>query len=189
MSDRLLFYHRHALPARSELRDCPAVDRHPTTTIDEHLGVWFHAFGSPLLRSRFVFTALFLCCLGAPPSLRDTLENQAFQAALTSIKRTNLGHHVDVLADDSFEGRQAGSRGGRAAGGYLVDAMKNMALQPAGVDGGYFQGFGNGYRNVLGMIEGSDPKLKHEFILIGAHYDHVGYGSRHEQFRPDRLHP
>lgn len=29
-------------------------------------------------------------------------------------------------------------------------------------------------RNVVGYIEGSDPKLKEEFVIIGAHYDHLG---------------
>jgi hypothetical protein len=28
--------------------------------------------------------------------------------------------------------------------------------------------------NVIGMVEGSDPELKDEFIVIGAHMDHVG---------------
>ena len=31
-------------------------------------------------------------------------------------------------------------------------------------------------RNVLGMIEGTDEKLKNEFLLLSAHYDHVGVG-------------
>ncbi|HEX5070464.1 MAG TPA: M28 family peptidase [Vicinamibacterales bacterium] len=30
-------------------------------------------------------------------------------------------------------------------------------------------------RNVVGMIEGSDPKLKDTYVLYGAHLDHVGY--------------
>ncbi len=30
--------------------------------------------------------------------------------------------------------------------------------------------------NVVGVIEGSDPKLKSEHIIIGAHYDHLGRG-------------
>ncbi len=30
--------------------------------------------------------------------------------------------------------------------------------------------------NVVGFIEGSDPKLKNEYIVIGAHYDHLGMG-------------
>jgi len=30
--------------------------------------------------------------------------------------------------------------------------------------------------NVIGILEGSDPKLKNEAIVIGAHYDHLGLG-------------
>src|SRR5207253_1375479 len=30
--------------------------------------------------------------------------------------------------------------------------------------------------NVIGILPGSDPKLKNEAIVIGAHYDHLGYG-------------
>ena len=30
--------------------------------------------------------------------------------------------------------------------------------------------------NVVGMLEGSDPLLKNEVIIIGAHYDHLGRG-------------
>ncbi len=31
-------------------------------------------------------------------------------------------------------------------------------------------------RNVIGFIPGSDPKLRSEVIVIGAHYDHLGFG-------------
>ena len=30
--------------------------------------------------------------------------------------------------------------------------------------------------NVVGLLEGSDPKLKNEYVVIGAHYDHLGLG-------------
>jgi peptidase M28-like protein/PDZ domain-containing protein len=30
--------------------------------------------------------------------------------------------------------------------------------------------------NVAGLIEGSDPRLKSEYVVIGAHYDHLGLG-------------
>src|SRR6185295_12409331 len=30
--------------------------------------------------------------------------------------------------------------------------------------------------NVIGVLEGSDPVLKNEAIVIGAHYDHLGRG-------------
>ncbi|MFC2168196.1 M28 family peptidase [Acidobacteriota bacterium] len=32
----------------------------------------------------------------------------------------------------------------------------------------------NSTRNVLGLVEGSDPKLKNEYIVICAHHDHLG---------------
>jgi hypothetical protein len=31
-------------------------------------------------------------------------------------------------------------------------------------------------KNVVGLIEGSDPKLKDEYIVVTAHYDHIGVG-------------
>jgi len=37
--------------------------------------------------------------------------------------------------------------------------------------------------NVAGWIEGSDPKLKNEFIVIGAHYDHLGFGETGSLYR------
>jgi Zn-dependent M28 family amino/carboxypeptidase len=33
-------------------------------------------------------------------------------------------------------------------------------------------------QNVIGMIEGTDPQLKNEYILLSAHYDHVGVGKQ-----------
>ncbi|MEM1325647.1 MAG: M28 family peptidase [Bacteroidota bacterium] len=32
--------------------------------------------------------------------------------------------------------------------------------------------------NVIGMIEGSDPQLKDEYVVLSAHYDHVGVGAQ-----------
>jgi aminopeptidase YwaD len=33
-------------------------------------------------------------------------------------------------------------------------------------------------RNVVGALEGSDPNLKDEWVVIGAHYDHLGLGDQ-----------
>ncbi len=30
--------------------------------------------------------------------------------------------------------------------------------------------------NIIGYVEGTDSKLKDEYIVVGAHYDHLGYG-------------
>jgi len=31
-------------------------------------------------------------------------------------------------------------------------------------------------RNVVGLLRGSDPKLNAEYVIIGGHYDHLGFG-------------
>ncbi len=42
--------------------------------------------------------------------------------------------------------------------------------------------------NVVGFIEGSDPALKDEIIVIGAHYDHLGFGGPESGSRmPDTI--
>jgi Zn-dependent M28 family amino/carboxypeptidase len=41
-------------------------------------------------------------------------------------------------------------------------------------------------RNVIGMLEGSDPKLKNEVVVIGAHYDHLGMGGEHSLAESDK---
>lgn len=43
-------------------------------------------------------------------------------------------------------------------------------------------------QNVIGIIDGNDPVLKNEFIVIGAHYDHLGYGGYGSNSRsPDTI--
>jgi hypothetical protein len=112
------------------------------------------------------------------------VERGSLLAAADSITSTHLQAHVDVLADDTFEGREAGSRGGRAAAGYLTDQFQRMGMAGAGEDGGYFQSFSGRYRNLLVRLEGRDPTRKHEVVVVGAHYDHVGYGSPTNSYGP-----
>jgi Peptidase family M28/PDZ domain len=111
-------------------------------------------------------------------------DRSAMAAAAASITKEELKGYVDVLADDTFEGREAGSRGGRAAANYLLQAFERLGVTPAGEGGSYFQSFQGGARNVLGLVEGSDPRLKEQVIVIGAHYDHVGYGRSNNSFGP-----
>lgn len=103
--------------------------------------------------------------------------------ARTTITDQELSTHIEVLADDSFEGREAGTRGGRAAAKYLLKFLERD-LQPIVKNGGYVQSFNAGYRNLLGVIEGNDPELKNEYLLVGAHYDHVGYGNSRNSYGP-----
>lgn len=104
-------------------------------------------------------------------------------AAMATITATDAGRHVSALADDAFEGREAGSRGGRAAGAYVVDAIDDLGLEPAGDSGTYFQSFG-AMRNVLALARGSDPTVADELVVVSAHYDHVGYGNAANSYGP-----
>jgi hypothetical protein len=111
-------------------------------------------------------------------------ENLSRKAALERLRLPDLKLHMERLADDTFEGREAGSRGGNAAAGYIVNRLSQTSFVPAGDEGTYFQSFGDGYRNILAYCEGSDPQLRNEIVLVGAHFDHVGYGSQRNSFGP-----
>jgi hypothetical protein len=93
--------------------------------------------------------------------------------AQTSLKE-RLEKHVYILAGDSFKGRQAGSVYGRQAAEYIVNQWKEAGVAPYNA-GSYFQDFSGKYRNLIGIIEGSDSSLKNEYIVVGAHYDHLGF--------------
>ena len=36
--------------------------------------------------------------------------------------------------------------------------------------------------NVAGLIEGNDPQLKNQYIIVGAHFDHLGMGGRNSLY-------
>jgi cyclophilin family peptidyl-prolyl cis-trans isomerase len=82
---------------------------------------------------------------------------------------------VRVLAADSMEGRRAGSPGGARARRYLVQRLTALGLQPLGKD--YEQSFalpdhaGTGV-NLLALIPGN--RFPDRYIVVSAHYDHVG---------------
>ncbi len=111
-------------------------------------------------------------------------ENAAMEAARRSITVGELQAHAEVLADDALEGREAGSRGGQAAARYIVERMEEAGLVPMGLHGEYTQRFRGSMQNLLGAYRGASPELRDEWIVIGAHYDHVGYGTRRNSFGP-----
>lgn len=104
-------------------------------------------------------------------------------AALKTITAADAMKHVSALADDTFEGREAGSRGSRAAAIYLTNELKACGLRGGAAGGSFYQRFDAG-TNLLGFLEGSDPELKKQVIVFAAHYDHVGYGSRNTSYGP-----
>ena len=94
-----------------------------------------------------------------------------------------LRGYVGTLAGEAFGGRPAGTRQDTLTMEYLRDflaAQKGIELLydngvQAFTQPGWFQGVSS--FNVVGFIEGNDPALKNEIILIGAHYDHMGLES------------
>jgi len=119
-----------------------------------------------------------ICAVAARSHAAD-----ATAAALASIRAVDAGRHVATLADDAFEGREGGSRGGRAAASYIVEQLERLGLEPAGDGGSFYQSFG-GMRNVLALLPGSDPERSRELIVVGGHYDHVGYGNSRTSYGP-----
>ena len=84
---------------------------------------------------------------------------ELLSAASASITPAYAARHVQALADDAFEGREGGTRGGRAAAAYIVDQIAPLGYEPAGDNGSSYQLFGAGLRNVLALLPGSDPEL------------------------------
>jgi aminopeptidase YwaD len=91
-----------------------------------------------------------------------------------------LQQHVAILASDSLEGRGLGTQGKTKARDYIARQFAEAGLLPYTSD--YFQHFYLRFQlvtveasNVIGYVEGADPVLRNEYIVIGAHYDHLGF--------------
>ena len=99
----------------------------------------------------------------------------ALRSGFSRIDESDLRRHVNTLSSDAFEGREVGSRGGKAAAAYLRSQLKRIR-ESTRLPPEQTQEFGREYQNLLVSLPGSDEKLRHEVIVVGAHYDHVGYG-------------
>lgn len=109
------------------------------------------------------------------------------------------------LASDKMEGREVGAEGGDLAADYIKSEMYRLALTPKGDDGDFIQKFSfkpismNPHgtpdsmklgmapvkeihgKNVVGMIDNKQEKT----VIIGAHYDHLGWGNDFSLFKGD----
>ena len=94
-----------------------------------------------------------------------------------SPQQERLTKHVYFLASDSLQGRGAGTIDADKAARYIVQQFEEIGVEPYFKEGFYqpFEKYGtNTYKNIVGVIPGNDPVLKDEYIIIGAHYDHLG---------------
>ena len=113
---------------------------------------------------------------------------------------------IYTLASDDFEGRGIGTPGADKAAAYIFDRFEQMGLSPKGTNS-YYQSFtfipqGHGQihqvgdslkmgmsvskeiqgKNVIAMIDNGAPYT----IVIGAHYDHLGYGDENSLWTGER---
>ena len=95
---------------------------------------------------------------------------------LAQTQQERLTRHVYTLAGDSLRGRKAGSEDAAKAAAYIVKQFEEIGIQPYFEEGWYqtFEKAGTTYKNVVGILPGNDPVMKDEYIIIGAHYDHLG---------------
>ncbi|WP_407556513.1 M28 family peptidase [Winogradskyella sp. 4-2091] len=114
------------------------------------------------------------------------------------VAEDNIKADVVFLADDKLEGRQTGTQGEVLASEYLIKRYIDIGLQPKGTEG-FLQSFSfkpktdphsevefttnadstiTGH-NVIGFIDNKATTT----IVIGAHYDHLGYGGEGSLFR------
>lgn len=112
-----------------------------------------------------------------------------------SITEESAREFVYTLADDSFEGREAGLRGGEMAAEYIVSLLEKWGVKPLS-ESGYYQEF-ESVKNQMNWITESDMPLDElkakgcetrimknilacipgkgdGYVVVGAHYDHLG---------------
>lgn len=87
-----------------------------------------------------------------------------------------LREDVTYLASSKLDGRATPSRGLNLAARFIARKFQGAGLEPGGL-GGYFQGadLKNGPWNVVGILRGSDPGLRDQYVILSAHYDHLGH--------------
>ena len=97
-------------------------------------------------------------------------------AAHNVVWEEKLNRRIEFLADSICGGRATGSRGGNEAAFWLVRTFSDAGLLPFG--GSYakhvFAGQGLVGHNIVGMIPGSRKSPCSSYIIVGAHYDHLG---------------
>ena len=119
--------------------------------------------------SRFYVVLVALLLLSQGMFSQKHIE-RGYRTILSSDARVFVG----MLASDSLQGREAGEAGGRKAAGYIVSLLEEWGIAPLG-DKGYLQPFvvkDCEMNNILAVIPGKSS----EYVVVGAHYDHLGMG-------------
>ncbi len=129
---------------------------------------------TPMKRLAVYFLALLLA-LPASAQFRSGLAGLDDSETARAMRE-----HVTTLSAASLEGRKAGSEGEREAAAYVDAQLRGYGvdlLSPR--DGDLFGVAREGgdtlrSRNVFGVVEGYDAKLRDRFIVVGARLDNLG---------------
>jgi len=124
---------------------------------------------------------LTVALAGCGDLLGTKAEEESFRLASLTPHPDSLLHHVGALAHDSMRGRASGSVDELRAAEYLRGRLLAYGLEPPA--GGMIQDFTGvsrrgdtllSSRNVLAALPGAG-RLGRQWIVVGAHYDHIGY--------------
>jgi hypothetical protein len=151
------------------------------------------SYRSALVRTALCATALAVTSL--PPAFAADPAPLPPETTrlLDHISAATMRTHLKYLASDELGGRGTPSPGLDLAADYIAAQFRGAGLEPLG-DDGYFQtadwhlinprrskdpqaAAAAGpvkVRNVVGILRGSDPLLRDTYILVTAHYDHLG---------------
>jgi len=99
----------------------------------------------------------------------------------TIINEKLISKHLSTLSDDKMEGRRAGTNGIEKAAKYIESEFERIGLTTYDTLNSYRQNFNfydMPFYNVIGVIEGKS--LPNEYVIISAHYDHLGIDHKKE---------
>ena len=107
----------------------------------------------------------------------------------TAVTARSLQARLTAFAHDTMMGREAGTIWNERATDYVAGQFRALGVEPAGDAGTYFQLVPRissrdstvrrgAARNVIGIIRGTDPSVRGEFVSITAHNDHIGFNHR-----------
>lgn len=106
--------------------------------------------------------------------------------ATPSANAAAIQRDISYLASDALEGRLTGTPGNDSAAAYI--ARRYRALKLSSPLPGYLQPFSElsaedahlgrttprRSQNVVAVVPGTDPRVSREYVVVGAHYDHLG---------------
>jgi hypothetical protein len=133
-----------------------------------------------LLKRGFAWKLILLLALPLTLSLSPVRDHRdpvkrVFDPLSESIDEAELRGHVTYLAQPALRGRRILSAGSDAARRYVTERFEAYGLVPWQSEESYEQPFPLG-TNLIGVLPGSDPVLRDEFVVVCAHIDHLGRG-------------